>query len=46
MVQKMSDEQLNLIAPAFDIPFWLKKFKTTPADVILVKEILNETGIQ
>lgn len=46
MVQKMSDEQLNMIATAFDVPFWLKKFKEVPGDVALVKEICEEAGIK
>jgi hypothetical protein len=46
MVGKMNDEQLAMIAPAFDIKFWQKKFKEFPADVALVKEILNEVGIK
>ena len=46
MVRNMSDEQLNMISPAFDVPFWLKKFKTVPADVALVKEICQEAGIK
>jgi len=46
MVRNMSDEQLDMIAPAFDVPFWLRKFKEIPADVALVKEILSEVGIK
>lgn len=46
MVQSMNDEQLELIAPAFDVPFWLRKFKDVPADVALVKEICREAGIE
>lgn len=46
MIQDMNDEQLNLIAPAFDLPFWLKKFKEVPADVALVKEICKGAGIE
>ena len=46
MLQKMSDEQLNMIAPAFDVPYWLRKFKEVPADVMLVKEILDEVEIK
>jgi hypothetical protein len=45
MLSKFSDEQLNIIAPAFDLPYWVKKFKDNPADVSLVKEICKETGI-
>lgn len=46
MIRKMNDEQLEMIAPAFDIPSWLRKFKDQPADVALVKEICKETGIK
>ena len=46
MVNNMSDEQLDMIAPAFDIQFWMKKFKEFPADAQLVREICKETGIQ
>lgn len=46
MAAKMNDEQLAMIAPAFDIKYWLKKFKEFPADVALVKEILNEAGVK
>ena len=45
MLGKFSDEQLEMIAPAFDLPYWLKKFKENPADASLVKEICKETGI-
>jgi hypothetical protein len=45
MLSKFSDEQLELIAPAFDLAYWMKKFKENPADVTLVKEICKETGI-
>lgn len=45
LIQKMNDEQLNLIAPAFDLPYWLKRFKELPADVALVKEILKGVEI-
>lgn len=46
MIKRMSDEQLDLISPAFDIKYWLKKFKESPADVCLVSEICKETGIK
>ena len=45
MLQNFNDEQLELIAPAFDLPYWLKKFKSVPGDVALVEEICKETGI-
>jgi hypothetical protein len=46
MISNMSDEQLMMIAPVFDVPFWMKKFKQSPADVALVQEICNEVGIK
>jgi len=46
MINKMADEQLNMISPVFDVKFWLKRFKEHPADVALVQEICKETGIQ
>lgn len=46
MLQNFNDEQLNMIAPAFDLPYWLKKFKTQIADVVLVKEICEGAGIE
>jgi hypothetical protein len=46
MVSKMSDEQLALIAPVFDVKVWLKKFKDNPADVMMIQEIFKETGIK
>jgi len=46
MINNMSDEQLAMIAPVFDVPFWMKKFKQSPADVALVQEICMEAGIK
>jgi hypothetical protein len=46
MIQKMNDEQLSLINPAFDIKYWLKKFKESPADVAFVKEVCQESKIK
>jgi uncharacterized protein YlaI len=46
MLNKFNDDQLNLIAPAFDLSYWLKKFKSVPADVALVQEICKEAGIE
>ena len=45
MLSKFSDDQLDMIAPALDMPHWVKRFRETPADVALVKEICKETGI-
>jgi len=46
MLSNMNDEQLNIIAPALDIPFWVKRFRELPADVALVQEICGEVGIK
>jgi hypothetical protein len=46
LLQKFNDEQLDIIAPAFDLPHWLKKFKQVPADVAMVVEICKEAGIE
>lgn len=46
MINKMTDDQLAIIEPAFDIKFWLQKFNQQPADVALVKEILDEVKIK
>jgi hypothetical protein len=46
MIGNMSDEQLEMIAPAFDIAYWVKRFRELPADVALVKEICEEVGIK
>jgi hypothetical protein len=46
MVKGMSDEQLDMIAPAFDVPYWLRRFRELPADTALVKEICAEAGIK
>jgi hypothetical protein len=46
MINGFNDEQLELISPAFDVAFWIKKFKKVPADVALVKEICKEAGIE
>lgn len=46
MLGNMNDEQLNIISPALDIPFWVKRFRELPADVALVQEICGEVGIK
>jgi hypothetical protein len=46
LISNMSDEQLEMISPAFDIQFWIKKFKQNPADTVLVLEILKEVDIK
>lgn len=46
LLKKFNEDQLDIIAPAFDLAFWLKKFKQIPADVAMVKEICKEAGIE
>ena len=46
MLRSMSDEQLEMISLALDVPYWIRKFKEIPADVVLVKEICQEAGIK
>jgi hypothetical protein len=45
MIDKMSDEQLIMISPVFDVKYWTKRFKERPADTALVLEILKECTI-
>lgn len=45
MLEKFTDDQLDMIAPALDMPHWIRKFKDSPADVAMIKEICREIGI-
>ena len=45
MLQRMNDEQLNIIGSIIDPQFWLRKFKTLPADHELVKDVIKEAKI-
>lgn len=45
LVGKFNEEQLEIIAPAFDVPYWVKRFKEKTDDVTLVKEVCKESGI-
>jgi hypothetical protein len=45
LVGKFNEEQLEIIAPAFDVPYWVKRFKEKADDVTLVKEVCKESGI-
>ena len=46
MLKRMNDEQLAIVGPIIDPQFWMKKFKTYPADIELVKDIIKEAKIQ
>jgi hypothetical protein len=45
MLQRMNDEQLEIVSPIIDPQFWLRRFKALPADFELVKDILKEAKI-
>jgi len=45
MLQRMNDEQLDIIGSIIDPQYWLRKFKSLPADVELVKDIIKEAKI-
>ena len=45
MLQKMNDEQLSIVGPVIDPQFWSKRFKSLPADVELVKDVIREAKI-
>lgn len=46
MLSSFTDDQLEMISMALDVPFWVKKFKNSPADVALVKEICEAADIE
>lgn len=45
MLQRMNDEQLEIIGPVIDPKFWLRRFKDLPADQELVKDVIREAKI-
>jgi len=45
MLKNMNDEQLEIVSPIINPTFWIKHFKTHPADVELVKEVIKEAKI-
>lgn len=45
LLAKFNDEQLDIVATIIDPPYWMKRFKTYPSEIALVKEICKETGI-
>jgi uroporphyrinogen-III decarboxylase len=46
MLQRMNDEQLEIVGPIIDPQYWMRRFKTLPADLELVKDIVKEAKIQ
>jgi hypothetical protein len=45
MLQRMNDEQLEIISPMIDPQHWIKRFKALPADTELVKDVIKEAKI-
>lgn len=45
MLRKMNDEQLQIVGPVVDPQYWLRRFKSLPADTELVKDVIKEAGI-
>jgi uroporphyrinogen-III decarboxylase len=45
MLRKMNDEQLEIVGPVVDPQYWLRRFKSLPADAELVKDVVKEAGI-
>jgi len=45
LISKLNDEQLDIIAPSFDVAYWIKKFKESKADIAMIKEVCKEAGI-
>ncbi len=45
MLKRMNDEQLEIIASVIDPQHWMRRFKSLPADVELVKDIIKEAKI-
>lgn len=46
LLQKLNDEQLEIISPIIDPSYWMKRFKNLPADLELVKDLIKEARIQ
>jgi hypothetical protein len=45
MLQRMNDEQLEIVGPIVDPQFWIRRFKALPADHDLVKDVIKEAKI-
>lgn len=45
MLQRMNDEQLEIIGVVIDPQYWMRKFKSLPADIELIKDIVKEAKI-
>lgn len=45
LLNRMNDEQLAIISEIIDPQYWIKRFKTLPADHELIKTIIKEASI-
>lgn len=45
MLTRMNDEQLDIIGEIIDPQFWKRRFKSLPADIELIKDIIREAKI-
>jgi hypothetical protein len=45
MLSKLNDEQLNMVYNIMDPEHWAMRFKRTPNDVQLVKDVAKESNL-
>jgi len=45
LLGSLNDEQLAGISPVIDPQFWIKRFKVSPEDIELVRQVIKESGI-
>jgi hypothetical protein len=45
LLKRMNDEQLEIVGPIVDPQFWIRRFKSLPADVELIKDVVKEAKI-
>lgn len=45
LLKRLNDEQLEIIGSVIDPAYWSKRFKSLPADVELVKDVIKEAKI-
>ena len=45
MLKRMNDEQLEIIGAVIDPQFWMRRFKSLPADIELIKDVIKEAKI-
>jgi len=45
LLKRMNDEQLEIVSPMIDPQFWVRRFKSLPADTELVKDVIKEAKI-